>query len=147
MGKFKCPDEDYALLQRLRNDLTSLKAFLESKCVKTREEEFWPEEAEELSDHELMMEILNALKGGSMKFDEIRDLLPTRTKPKYILWRKTIKPARRYVRRRLKKLVKKGFLQKTGRNEYKPIEKEEYFRRILGDLLEKEGYRVLESLK
>jgi len=111
------------------------------------EEEFWPEEAEELSDHEIMMKILNASKRGSMKLEEVRDPLPTRTKPKYILWKKTIKPARRYVRKRLKKLVKMGFLQKAGRNECKPIEKEEYFRRILGDLLEKEGYRVLEHLK
>ena len=64
MGRFRCPDEDYALLQRLRNDLISLKGDYRS--------------LEEKRDYYLRVERFDMadLVGGIMKrrVDEIRAL-------------------------------------------------------------------------
>lgn len=117
---------------------------------KAKEEGFRPERGERLSDHELMMRIFESLEktveGESLTFDAIRDLLPTKTRPKYVILKRKVKPARDYVRQRLKGLIEKGFILDLGMEEFKPIEKEEYFKRVLGDSLRKKGYRILECL-
>ncbi|MFQ6085628.1 MAG: hypothetical protein ACE5OY_05120 [Candidatus Bathyarchaeia archaeon] len=107
-------------------------------------EESWPKKEEELSDHSLMIRIYDAHEGRPLSLDEIRDLLPTRSSRRFLLFKKTIRPEREYVQERLRRLGERGFLFVRGEDGYEPIEKEEYFKRVLADLLEREGYRVLE---
>lgn len=92
----------------------------------------------------MMIRIYNAYRGRPLSLDEIRNLLPIRTRRRFILLKKTVRPEREYVQKRLRGLGKKGFLLLKDEDGYEPIEKDEYFKRVLGDLLEKEGYRVLE---
>ena len=107
--------------------------------------EFWPSEDEELSDHELMMRIFVAFKGRELRFEDIRDFILARTDRSRLFSKRTIKPAREYVQGRLEGLAEAGFLVKVGEG-YRPIDREEYFRRILSRFLEEKGYRVLEYL-
>jgi hypothetical protein len=94
-----------------------------------------PPEKIEMSDYELMMNILR-LERNSITLEKIRDLFASKEKP-----------TKRYVRKRLKKLVQAGTLTKIGRNQYTPIKKEDYLLRVITNLLEKDGYTVLEHLK
>jgi hypothetical protein len=93
-------------------------------------------EKTEFSDHELMMKIFDASKGDAIELSDFMGTLPTAS---------TLTSG--YVQERLNKLVKMGFLRKTGDTQYTPLEKEEYFTRKLSNYLTEEGYSVLEQLE
>jgi len=105
------------------------------------------EEKEDFLSPEFIMKIINLSDGKPLKFEQIRDLFPTRTERRFWILKKTIKPTRVFVHLHIKTSVEKGLLKEVGEDEYMPIGAEEYYRSVLGGFLEEDGYRVLDKVE